>query len=147
MGLLDDVMNDGLPGGGLAKPIVIAVGALLLRNMFSKGDSTPAPAPVPGHATAPDGGLFGGLSDLMQKFQQAGQQPTLDSWVGHGQNQSIAPAQLGTTLGQQTISSLAQKAGISEQELLAALASALPGVIDKLTPHGRMPTQGELSRG
>ncbi|MEI2736984.1 MAG: YidB family protein [Rhodoblastus sp.] len=34
---------------------------------------------------------------------------------------------------------------MSEQDLLAGLAQALPGVIDKLTPRGRLPTADELS--
>ena len=57
----------------------------------------------------------------------------------------IQPGQLGSTLGQTTISDLARAAGMSEQDLLAGLAQALPGVIDKLTPRGRLPTADELS--
>jgi uncharacterized protein YidB (DUF937 family) len=31
-------------------------------------------------------------------------------------------------------------------ELLSELSRVLPGVVDKLTPHGRMPDQAEMSR-
>jgi uncharacterized protein YidB (DUF937 family) len=33
---------------------------------------------------------------------------------------------------------------MSEQELLAQLARTLPGVVDKLTPNGRVPNQAEI---
>ena len=59
--------------------------------------------------------------------------------------QPIQPGQLGGALGQTTISELARQAGINEQDLLNGLAQALPGVIDKLTPQGRLPTPAELS--
>ncbi len=135
-----------MPGGSLAKPIAIAIGALLLKNMLSK-KAEPAPAPAPTQSLPPlgDGGLIGGLGDLVSKFQKAGHGSTVDSWIGTGQNQPIQPGQLGQTIGQTTISDLARQAGVSEQDLLNGLAQALPGVIDKLTPRGRLPTADELS--
>ncbi|MFO1134142.1 MAG: YidB family protein [Rhodoblastus sp.] len=151
MGFFDDAVQDAVPGGSLAKPIAIAIGALLLKNMLSrKSEPEPAPAPAPSPSLPPlggdgGGGLIGGLGDLVSKFEKAGQGGTIGSWIGTGQNQPIQPGQLGSTLGQTTISDLARAAGVSEQDLLAGLAQALPGVIDKLTPRGRLPTAEELS--
>lgn len=140
MGLLDDALDGALPGGGIAKPIAIAIGALLLRNMFSGGGSQPAPTPAPAPAGDPNGGLFGGLQSLVEKFQNAGHGPAVQSWIGTGPNQPIQPAQVGAALGRQTIGDLARQAGVSEQELLNALSKALPGVVDKLTPQGALPS-------
>ena len=149
MGFFDDAVRDAVPGGSLAKPIAIAIGALLLKNMLTrKAEPEPEPAPAPSPSLPPlggDGGLLGGLGDLVSKFERAGQGGTIGSWIGSGQNQSIQPGQLGSTLGQTTISDLARQAGVSEQDLLNGLAQALPGVIDKLTPRGRLPTADELS--
>ena len=149
MGFFDDAVQDAVPGGSLAKPIAIAIGALLLKNMLSrKSEPEPAPAPAPSPSLPPlggDGGLLGGLGDLVSKFQKAGHGGAMDSWIGSGQNQPIQPGQLGSTLGQTTISDLARQAGVSEQDLLNGLAQALPGVIDKLTPRGRLPTAEELT--
>ncbi|MFV0279982.1 MAG: YidB family protein [Rhodoblastus sp.] len=145
MGFFDDALKDAVPGGSLAKPIAIAIGALLLKNMLS-GRSAPAPAPT--QSLPPldaDGGLLGGLGDLYSKFQKAGQGGAIDSWIGTGQNQPIQPGHLGSAIGQTTISDLARQAGVSEQDLLNGLAQALPGVIDKLTPRGRLPTANELT--
>ena len=148
MGFFDDAVQDAVPGGSLAKPIAIAIGALLLKHMLSrKSEPEPqaAPVPTPPMGGSGDGGLIGGLGDLVSKFEKAGQGGTIGSWIGTGQNQPIQPGQLGSTLGQTTISDLARASGISEQELLNGLAQALPGVIDKLTPRGRLPTAEELS--
>lgn len=148
MAFFDDAVKDAVPGGSLAKPIAIAIGALLLKNMLSrKSEPEPAPAPAPSFPPmgGDSGGLIGGLGDLVSKFQKAGHGSAVDSWIGTGQNQPIQPGQLGQTLGQTTISDLARAAGVSEQDLLAGLAQALPGVIDRLTPKGRLPTAEELS--
>jgi uncharacterized protein YidB (DUF937 family) len=150
MGLFDNALKNAIPGGDLATPIAVAVGALVLGSLFGKGGaaSSPqpgaAPAPQPGSASA-SGGLLGGLSNLVQKFQAAGHGETVNSWIGTGANAPIQPAQVGSALGQQTISDLARQSGLSEQELLAQLALVLPGVVDKLTPNGRLPTQAELA--
>ena len=148
MGLFDDVIGKGLPGGGIGKPIAIALGALLLRQIFSHGSSqTQAPSPTPSLPSSSDGGLLGGLGGLLEKFKQAGQQETMNSWIGTGPNKPIEPGPLGTTLGKQTISDLARQAGISEQELLDGLAKALPNVVNGLTPKGRLPTVAEVGGG
>jgi uncharacterized protein YidB (DUF937 family) len=103
-------------------------------------------ASAPAAPTTPQsGGLFGGLSDLVQKFQNAGHGDVINSWVGSGPNQPVQPTQIGAALGQQTISDLARKAGLNEQDLLNQLAQTLPGLIDKLSPNGRLPTQAELA--
>jgi uncharacterized protein YidB (DUF937 family) len=43
------------------------------------------------------------------------------------------------------VSEVAKQSGLSEQDLLSQLAQALPGVINQLTPNGRLPTMQELS--
>jgi uncharacterized protein YidB (DUF937 family) len=40
---------------------------------------------------------------------------------------------------------LAQSSGLSEDEISKQLSQVLPGVVDKLTPEGRLPTLAELS--
>lgn len=147
MGSFDDALKNAVPGGNLATPLAIAAGALLLGKLFS-GSSAPATAapPAPTSPVSPSGGLLGGLSDLVAKFQNGGHAETVNSWIGQGQNAPIQPGQLGSVLGQQTISDLARQSGMSEQELLAQLAKVLPNVVNNLTPNGRLPTLAELDR-
>lgn len=148
MGYLDDALKTAVPGGNLTKPLMIAAGLLLASKMFggSKPAAPAAPAPAPAEDDA-DGGLIGGLGGLIDKFRNAGQGDTIDSWVGSGQNKPIQPGQLQQTLGKQTISDLARQAGLNEQDLLAQLSTVLPNLVDKLTPQGRVPTEQEVRRG
>jgi uncharacterized protein YidB (DUF937 family) len=92
------------------------------------------------------GGLLGGLGGLLNKLQQGGLGDVTKSWVGTGQNQPVSPGQLGSALGPSIIKMLAQKSGIPEEELTKQISQVLPGIVDKLTPNGRLPTAAELSQ-
>jgi uncharacterized protein YidB (DUF937 family) len=153
MGAFDDAMKNAVPGGNLATPIAVAVGALILGKMFGGGSapaSAPAvPMPAPGDpvpTNAPAGSILGGLSDLIGKLTAGGAAPQVNSWIGPGQNQPIQPGQLGGALGQNVLNELSQKTGMSQQELLNQLATALPQLINHLTPNGRMPTLADLEK-
>jgi uncharacterized protein YidB (DUF937 family) len=81
----------------------------------------------------------GGLQAMVKQFEQNGLGSTVQSWVGTGPNQAIAPADLQRTLGPDLLTQLAQKSGLSVQELTQKLAQVLPQAVDKLTPDGRIP--------
>ena len=66
--------------------------------------------------------------------------------VGSGQNQPISPGQLSSALGPSLIKTLAEKTGMSEQDVTAQLSNILPAFVDKLTPQGRVPTHDEIAR-
>ncbi len=90
--------------------------------------------------------LGGGLDDLMKQLQQGGQKNVADSWVSKGPNKDIAPNDLASALGGDQINMMMNQSGLSRQELLDGLSQYLPGVIDQLTPDGRMPSADELRR-
>ena len=90
--------------------------------------------------------LSGGLGDLMKQLQQGGQSDAANSWVGKGENKPIAPGDLASALGSDQIDAGASQAGLSRNDLLQGLSQYLPGVIDHLTPDGRLPDENELSR-
>lgn len=85
------------------------------------------------------GFLGGGVSELVDRFKQAGQGETADSWVNHGPNREIAPPQLEQAIGPDVLATLAQQTGLSQQELLSRLSRELPKAIDQYTPDGRVP--------
>jgi uncharacterized protein YidB (DUF937 family) len=152
MSFFDDALKGAVPGGDLATPIAIAAGALLLHH-FMSGSSTPAPPPAAPAAPPPQagggflsgGGLFGGLNEIVNKLSASGNAAQVNSWVGNGANLPIQPGQLGSALGRETISNLAARSGLSEQQLLAQLSAVLPQLINNLTPAGRLPTSAELA--
>ena len=153
MGAFDDAMKNAVPGGNLATPIAVAVGALILGKMFS-GRSAPASAPAapppapaePVPTNAPAGSILGGLTDLIGKLSAGGVAPQVNSWVGHGPNEPVPPGQLGSALGQNVLAELSQRTGMSQQELLNQLATVLPQIINHLTPNGRIPTLADLEK-
>jgi uncharacterized protein YidB (DUF937 family) len=90
--------------------------------------------------------VLGGLGGLLEKFQQSGHGDVAKSWVGSGPNQPVSPGQLSSALGPSLIKTLAEKTGMSEQDVTAQLSNILPGFVDKLTPQGRVPTHDEIAR-
>ncbi len=175
MGLFDDAV----PGGNVAKPILIALGALLAGKMLSGGktDDDDAVQPIPNGNTPQeqirrgearndgdvqpipnggqerareadnDGGLLGGgLGDLLERLQKQGQGGAADSWVKPDvKNEPIAPTDLGKAIGSKMLRELSQRTGISEEQLLEQLSKALPGVVDKLTPGGKVPSNDQVA--
>jgi uncharacterized protein YidB (DUF937 family) len=87
--------------------------------------------------------LSGGLGELIDRFKQSGQAETAASWVGHGPNKPIAPAELEHAIGSDTLDTLSQQTGLSRQELLARLSRELPDAVDRYTPEGRLPPAAE----
>lgn len=89
-----------------------------------------------GAQAQPERSLQQGLSELVQRFTQGGQGDTAQSWVNTGQNMAVSPDQLRNVLGDGVITDLAQKTGMTQTDLLARLAQALPDTVDQLTPDG-----------
>ena len=150
MASFDDAMKNAVPGGNLATPIAVAVGALILGKLFG-GGSAPAAAPPatpaqPVPTNAPAGSILGGLTDLIGKLSAGGVAPQVNSWVGHGPNEPVPPGQLGSALGQNVLAELSQRTGMSQQELLNQLSTVLPQIIHHMTPNGRMPTLADLEK-
>ena len=156
MGFLDEVISAAL--GAKAPPpqspspqmapqqdqfsqIVVALQELLAPKQGS----------VPGgRAAAPTSTAqpkASGLEVLLRQFQQNGLGDIINSWIGPGQNQPISPTQLHQAIGQNTVNDLSQQTGASQDELLALLSKYLPGVIDRLTPNGQLPSQRDLRSG
>jgi uncharacterized protein YidB (DUF937 family) len=148
MGLLDSVIGSAVPSGNLAKPLTIALLALLASRAVQGGgifgSAAKPPEATPAAPTPADHPL-GGLGALLQRFSQSGLGNIANSWVGTGSNQPVAPHQLADALGPDALNRLSQQTGLPQQELLAHLSQLLPSVVDKLTPQGRLPTAAEAS--
>ena len=145
---LEDMIRSSAPGGNVGKPLLLALLALLASGaLFGRGGVQDV-LQVRGHNRLPmkaPAGLLGGLGGLLDKLQKGGLGNVANSWVGPGQNQPASPGQLGSALGPDIIKTLAQRSGLSEEEITKGLSQILPGIVDKLTPNGRLPTLAELS--
>lgn len=165
MGLLDDVLQQlsqpkgqaaNAPAGGDNNSPLVAIFQELLIGKQAGGAQAGAPQQ---QAEAPRGNVaqqgqqgqggaadLGGLGGLLAQLQQAGLDDVVRSWVGTGDNKPVQPDALGDALGKKTVTQMADKAGCSPNDLLSQLSKALPGIIDKLTHDGRVPTQQEVGQ-
>lgn len=171
MGLLDGVM--GSVGGegrrpGLGSTVVAgAILALLVKGVRSYQQSHPAAGEgrsfEPGRAGQAQpgglGGMLGGgglsgilsglggagaLGALVSQFQQKGLGSQVNSWVGPGANQPVAPDQVAHALGEENVQALQRQTGTPRETLLAELSQHLPEAVNELTPQGRLPDDAEL---
>jgi uncharacterized protein YidB (DUF937 family) len=83
----------------------------------------------------------GGLEGIVAKLQSGGLQDVVQSWIGTGANLPVSAEQLQSVLGSEQVAGLAKSLGIDTSQI----ASALPGLIDQLSPNGRLP-QGDISQ-
>jgi uncharacterized protein YidB (DUF937 family) len=143
--------NPAVPGGSLAKPLIIALLALLASRAMSGGQKKAPvelpklPEAVPETAEDP-GSVLDGLGGLIDQFQKKGLGDVIDSWVNRGTNKGVAPDQVSVALGGDVVNELSRRTGLSRDQVVAELARMLPNVVDKLTPDGRLPTQQEIMR-
>jgi uncharacterized protein YidB (DUF937 family) len=121
MGLLDDLENKAVSSamGSTTNPL-----ASQLLQMIQQQPS--------------------GLSGLVQSFHDKGLGGLVTSWVGTGQNLPISADQIQHVLGSTQVQQLAAKVGISPGAASSQLSQLLPTIVDKLTPNGEMPQQGNL---
>jgi uncharacterized protein YidB (DUF937 family) len=145
---LNDVIRSAFPGGNVAKPLLLALGALLASGVLTKGSAgqTASAGAQPTTDTNDAGGMLGGLGGLLNKLEQGGLGDQTKSWVGSGQNQPVSPSQLGQALGPNIIKTLSQMTGVSEDQLTKQLSQGIPVIVNTLTPNGRLPTVAELSK-
>ena len=78
----------------------------------------------------------GGLGGMVDKFKQGGLAEQAASWVGKGENLPVSADQITSVLGNDTITAMAAKFGISTEELSGKIAQYLPEMVDKATPDG-----------
>ena len=90
--------------------------------------------------------LSGGLRDLIERFKQNGHGTAADSWVKTGPNLPVGPDQLQQAIGPETLNTLSQQTGLSQEELISRLTREVPAAVDKFTPDGRLPNEDEAAR-
>ena len=127
----------GAAAGGAAGGLGGLLGGLL------GGGSSAATA-----GTGGGGGMLGGLGGmgalagiglLVEKLRQGGLGDAAASWIGTGPNQPVDARQLQGALGADVIGELAERFGLSQDEVGGQLAEALPQVVDHVTPGGGWP--------
>lgn len=86
---------------------------------------------------------MGGLGGLLKTLQQSGLGEAANSWVSTGQNLPVSAEQIQSSLGGPALDDFAQQVGMTPHQASGSLADLLPQIIDKLTPNGQLPQQGQ----
>lgn len=89
----------------------------------------------------------GGVQGLLQSLSSGGLGKQVQSWVGDGENEAVQPSQLSSALGGDMISQLAGKLGIPPEQVSQLLASALPALINQITPNGKVEEESTMQKG
>ena len=137
-GLQKDAGDPNTAVGGLANS---------LGGLFSGGSGAQTGTGVGGllDGLGSGTGLSGGLGDLLNSFKTAGHGDVADSWVTPGvPTQGLTPEQVKQAVGDDNLAQLSQSTGLSRDELLKRLATAIPQTVDTLTPGGQMPTEDQV---
>jgi uncharacterized protein YidB (DUF937 family) len=138
-------MPDALSVARPSSPLKERIMSLLdkLTGLFSGGKE------AEGAQSGQMAGLFGdllgndsaGLKSLVEKFNSAGLQETVASWIGKGKNLPISADQIKSALGSEQMTRLAQKIGLPTDTVANLLAKHLPSTVDQLTPDGTIPAE------
>jgi uncharacterized protein YidB (DUF937 family) len=123
----------GIPGG------LGGLGDMLPGGSAGRGSSAPLLAlllPIALQLLQRNGGLEG----LLGRLRGAGHTAEADSWVGTGQNIPIDASAVSDLFGADAIGSIAQQAGVPQQQVAGGLAALLPQLVDRLTPSGSVHT-------
>lgn len=114
----------------------------LVGKLFSGGDKNKLFESIIGIINNPQ---KGGLSGLVQMFQDKGLGDTVSSWISTGKNLPVSADQIKQALGSDQIQQISEHVGVSQEEASTGLADLLPEIIDKLTPDGKMPENDMLA--
>lgn len=125
-GLLGGAGTGSRPGGSLGDMIPGRLGGLL-------------------GGAASGSVLSGGLGNLLKDLENSGHGDKAQSWVSTGENKQIAPNELESAVGADTIDALGRQTGMNRDDLLRGLSQHLPEFVDRLTPQGRVPTEEEAA--
>ncbi len=91
--------------------------------------------------------VTGGLGDLMKSFDDAGHGAVANSWVDPSvPTQGLTPQQVEQSIGDANLDHLAQSTGLSRDELLKRLSTAIPQTVDHLTPNGTIPSETDARK-
>ncbi len=84
----------------------------------------------------------GGVNGLIQQFEQKGLGQLVAGWMGGATNTPITADQIVQVIGQDKITAIASKVGLSEQQVTDGISKLLPLMVSHLTPNGTAPSSG-----
>ena len=139
---LDDILGGLMGGKGGSGGLDDVLGGLLGGGRGGGGGGSSAMgALLPVLA-----GLLasGGLSKILGSLKANGLGAQADSWVGTGANDRVTGSQVEQAIGKDQMAEIARQLGVPESQAAEAVAQALPEVVDKVSPGGKLPPDQDL---
>lgn len=89
-----------------------------------------------------------GLDKILEQLNAGGLGDQVQSWIGKGGNLPVSPEQIEQVLGSGPLADIAERFGIDPANAAQQVSAMLPGLIDQLTPDGKLPQDlGGLGEG
>jgi uncharacterized protein YidB (DUF937 family) len=89
----------------------------------------------------------GGIQGMAARLTQNGMGQKVQSWIGHGDNQSISGDQVQQALDPNSVRQFAEQTGTTTEQASSHLAQMLPKMMDHASPDGKMPSEDPFSKG
>jgi uncharacterized protein YidB (DUF937 family) len=89
----------------------------------------------------------GGLQAMVDKLSKSGLGEQAKSWVSTGANLPVTADQIKNALDPKELDMLALKTKLSVEEVTSHLAAALPHIVDRLTPDGKLSPGALVEQG
>ena len=89
----------------------------------------------------------GGLQGALDSLKGQGLTSQVEDWVstGAGDNAAVDPQQIQSLFSDAEIEQVAQQAQAPKQDVLSAISTVLPQIIDSLTPQGEQTSSTEAN--
>jgi uncharacterized protein YidB (DUF937 family) len=84
-----------------------------------------------------------GLTSLTDQLRGAGLGDRVDSWVQDGPNGDVSPEELRRAIPPEALDHVSAATGEGQDDILSQLSRGLPGMVDRLTPQGRLPDRDD----
>jgi uncharacterized protein YidB (DUF937 family) len=136
---LDDILGGLMGGQGGSGGLDSVLGGLTGGGQSGGGGGLGALVPVLGGLLA-----SGGLQKILGGLKANGLSQQADSWVGTGPNEPVSGADMEKAVDADQMKEIAKRLGVSESEAADVVAKAVPEVVDKVSPNGKLPPQQDL---
>lgn len=87
----------------------------------------------------------GGLQQVIVQLQHSPIAEQVSSWVGAGRNKPVTPDEVADAVGEENVQSIADRAGMTVEQVRNGLAEVLPTLVSTLTPTGQMPDTQQIT--
>ncbi len=117
---------------------LMKLGTELLKSKLGGNTDDNAVTAMLGKLLSGGNGNEGGLGGIVAAMQEKGLGSIVESWLGDGDNEPIAPEQVREVVGSDTIAEMAASVGADEDSIVDTLKDALPQLIDKSSSGGSL---------